>query len=382
MSNQLITPQKIARETLAILTSEVGIADAVYRDYEAEFTSAKVGDMVTIKAPATFTVKNFNGVTEQQPIVEKSVQLKLTEHFDLTIPVTAKEMTLELQSFSEQVLRGVAVAFSEKLDNFVYENYKDIYNFIGTAGSPPSTVAQVTDIDRIMNELRIPMRDRMAFIDPLAKSKLLQIEAVHRADARGDGGTALEMARIGNLMNLNFFMGQNVARHTAGTQGATAGMTIASNAVKGATSLSIQGAQANATFVQGDLFTIAGVTLDSKTTTPAMFVVTSDVAANGSGAVTLPFYPELPSNVSSGVAVTAVASHRVNMAFVKQAIALAVVPLDLPMGTDKAAMATYGGMGIRVVQQYDSARKLDTISFDCLAGQKVIDPRLALRVLG
>lgn len=376
------TPAVIARETLMLLKSETQIASMVYRDYETEFTGAKIGDTVGIRAPATYKVQDFTGETTEQATNEGKVELKLTNHFDLTIPITAKELTLELNDFSKQILQGVAVAWAERLDQFVFEAYKDIYNFIGSAGSPADTLAKVTDIDRIMNQLRIPMRDRAAFVDPLAKAKLMQIEAFHRADARGDGGSALARARMGTLMNLDWYMAQNVKRHTAGTQAATAGMTVNGTVSKGGTSVVIAGAQNNATFKKGDLFTIAGVTLDTDTTTLAMFVVTADATASGGGAVTLSFYPALPMDATSGVAVTGVASHSVGIAFVKQAIALAVVPLEKPMGTDKATTMSSEGFGVRVVQGYDTKTKKDTISFDALAGIKVIDPRLAVRLLG
>ena len=80
--------------------------------------------------------------------------------------------------------------------------------------------------------------------------------------------------------------------------------------------------------------------------------------------------------------ITIVGSHSANLAFHPNAFALAVVPLELPRGTDKASYINYQGMGIRVVFGYDNNSKKDTISFDVLCGAKCIDPRLAVRVLG
>ena len=70
-----------------------------------------------------------------------------------------------------------------------------------------------------------------------------------------------------------------------------------------------------------------------------------------------------------------------NLAFVKEAIALAAVPLEIPQGAANAAYVSMGGLGIRVVYGYDVSTKTDTISFDLLCGAKVIDPRLGVRFL-
>lgn len=57
------------------------------------------------------------------------------------------------------------------------------------------------------------------------------------------------------------------------------------------------------------------------------------------------------------------------------------MPLELPRGNNNAAYVSMQGMGIRVVYGYDMDTKTDIISFDLLAGAKVIDPRLGVRFM-
>lgn len=65
-----------------------------------------------------------------------------------------------------------------------------------------------------------------------------------------------------------------------------------------------------------------------------------------------------------------------SLAFHKNAIALAVRSLALPEGAAKAAVATYDGLSLRVVQGYDMTSKKETISIDVLYGVKLLDAKL------
>ena len=66
-----------------------------------------------------------------------------------------------------------------------------------------------------------------------------------------------------------------------------------------------------------------------------------------------------------------------NLVFHKNAFALVTRPLELPMGSEKAAIVNYDGFGLRVVYGYDMNSKTDTISIDMLCGVKTLDKSLA-----
>ncbi len=73
----------------------------------------------------------------------------------------------------------------------------------------------------------------------------------------------------------------------------------------------------------------------------------------------------------------------VGIAFHRDALAMAIRPLAIPMGArDRSAIANYNGLGIRVTYGYDMTHKLDVVSLDVLYGMKVIDPQKAVLIQG
>src|SRR4030042_2535945 len=99
MTQTLLTPSVIARSALMLLRSNLVWANLVYRDHTQEFVGKKVGQTVSIRKPASFTVDEFSTTTTAQDITEASVAITLEKHFDITVAIGAKERTLDLVSF-------------------------------------------------------------------------------------------------------------------------------------------------------------------------------------------------------------------------------------------------------------------------------------------
>lgn len=84
-----------------------------------------------------------------------------------------------------------------------------------------------------------------------------------------------------------------------------------------------------------------------------------------------------------GAQTTGLPSTEVGLAFHRDAIALAIRPLAIPLGAEgRSAVASYNGLGIRITYGYDMKYKQDLVSFDILYGMKVIDPQKAILIQG
>lgn len=375
MANTILTPSVIAREALILLESNMVFGNLVFRGHQDDFIGAKVGDTIQVRGPAAFTADEYDGASLTiQDAQESSVSVTLEKHFDVSFKVSDREMTLAIEDFNQQLLNPAMLAIAEAVDDYVAGKYVEVYNAVGAAGDPPDSLADIAAIDQSLNEARVPVGERSFVVNPQAKADLFAIPSFAEADKRGDQGTAMREASLGRFMGMDHFMNQNVKSHTAGS---LTGTIVASGALAtGVTSVTLatDGGEA-IDLKQGDLITFAG---DTQT-----YAVGADlsVGASSSGAVT--FSPALQVALVGGESVSvAVADHVANLAFHRNAIVLAAVPLALPQGAGRTEYVQSRGLGIRVVWDYDKDAKSDVVSLDILAGAKVQDPRLITRVLG
>ncbi len=368
MANVILTPSVIAREALMILESSMVFGNLVFRGHQDEFTGAKVGDTVTVRGPATFTANEFTGsAVTVQDIAESSVPLVIEKHFDTTVSLTSRERTLSLDQFSARVLQPAMLSIAEAVDGYIASKYFEVYNTVGTAGTPPASLANVADIDKVMNDGKVPQQNRRIVVNPKAKAALYGIANFADADKRGEVGAVRDASFGSRFMGFDWYMNQNVKAHTKGT-GAGYLVNNGAGLAIGATTATVD--TGTGTILKGDIVTFAGHT--------QTYTVTSALAANN-----FSFSPGLKATVADNAAITLpTATHDANLAFHPNAIALAVVPLEIPEGAKKAEVVSFRGLGLRYVSSYDISLKKDIISLDVLVGAKVIDPRLIWRVLG
>lgn len=371
-SNTMLTPQMIAQEALLLLSETMITSQLVYRDYAREWQDGvKKGDTVSIRRPATFEAKEFQSEIVVQGIQEGSVDLTLEKHFDVSFAVTSKEWTLELDEFSDRVLRPAVLSIAQGVNSYVLSKYVDIYNVYD--GSFPDTLANLALATSILDENLVPMDGRWGVMSAAAKAKLLGIPEFTRADRRGDGGEALTRASMGEILNVNWYMDQMVPQHVAGTfadgSPATDGAVAA-----GATTMDIDGGSGGETVKKGDVFTV--------TDAPGYYVVTANGEADVNGDLEgMSFYPPAPAGgFGASKALSFVGDHRPNLIAHPNALALVLAPLAIPRGTQNAFYMSDRGIGIRFVASYDQYTKTDVISLDVLAGSRAIQPELAMRL--
>lgn len=369
MSGNFILPSIVAKESLAILSNNLVIGNLVYKGDAENFRGAKAGDTITIRRPASFAVNEFSTTITTQDVNETSVPLTLEKHFDISVGLTTKQLTLSLNDFSAQVVEPAMVNMAEAIDTYIYSKYVEINEIEGDGTL--STVSDLAGVDRKLMELKVPMGNRIGFVGPLTKQRFLSIDNLNRLDTRGDEGlTGLREASMGRVMGIDWYGAQGVRSHVIGVPAGTPTAT----GTLGATSVAIAAGGAAGTYKKGDIVTFANHT--------QTYTVTADVVLNGSGAGTLNVLPVLASAVPGGTAVALRAAHFGNIVGNPRGLSFVSVPLEMPMETMGASTLSYNGINIRVVYGYDFSTKKNTISFDCIVGAKVTDPRLLVRYDG
>ena len=365
MANTFLTPSVIGREALMILENNLVATSLFNRGQTATFTGAKVGDTISIRKPASFTAQEFSSTTTTQNATETSTSMVLEKHFDVTFAVTSKDWTLELEDFSRQLIEPAVVAIAQGIDAYIMGKYTGIETTVGTAGDPPDSLADLAAVDKELNDQTVPVTDRICSVSSQAKADMLGISAVVQAEQRGDGGRALREASLGRVMGIDWYMSQNVQTHDGNSP--SSWLINSASVAIGDTSVAIDGGSGNP--IVGDVFVVAGDTQE--------YVVS---AVTGSSPIT--FSPAAKVAWADNAALTFVGDHVANIAGHPSGLTVAIVPLELPAGAARAEYISDRNLGIRVVYDYSTSTKTDTISLDVLCGAKVQQPDLLTRVLG
>jgi hypothetical protein len=69
-----------------------------------------------------------------------------------------------------------------------------------------------------------------------------------------------------------------------------------------------------------------------------------------------------------------------NLMMHKNAMALAVVPMEMPQGSVNGSRRSRNGLSVRILPIYDGINDISKWRLDILYGRKLIDPRLSVRV--
>lgn len=214
MANTILTPDIIAREALMVLRNNAVMANLVHRDYSDEFV-AGVGDTITIRKPAKFEAKEFNGTSiTVQTATETGVTVKMDKHLDVSFAVTSKELTMDIADFSAQLLVPAMQAFADKIDSYLLGLKTDITNSVTATTAIQN---DVIDARAFLTKSATPLADRRFVYDTDTESKLLKTDLFISAEKVGDEGTALREASLGRKFGMDFYVDQNA--DTAGVKG-------------------------------------------------------------------------------------------------------------------------------------------------------------------
>lgn len=261
MANNFLTPSVIAREALMVLRNNAVMANLVHRDYSDEFV-AGVGDTITIRKPATFTAKEYNGSIEVQDATETGIPVVMDKHLDVSFAVTAKQLSMSIEDFSAQLLVPAMQAFADKVDKYLLGLKADITNKVVPTDSVQN---DVVDARSYLTKAAAPLADRRFVYGTDTETKLLKTDLFVSAEKVGDEGTALREASLGRKFGLDFYVDQN-----ADTAGVDA-MAFHKNAFALVTRpLALPMGAANAETVNFDGFglrVVMGYDLDKKTDT-------------------------------------------------------------------------------------------------------------------
>lgn len=410
MSNTTLTADVIAKESVMILENQCVMGGLVYRGYEEEFTKKvngyEVGETISIKRPTDFTVRDGR-VAAVQDVTEGKFTLTVDKFKGVDFKFTSEELTLQIGELSERVIKPAMVQLANQIDRDVHALYKDVWNWVGTAGETVNSFADFAKAPERLDLGAVPQDERSAVLSPTDEWAMLgQQSALYMQDVAKGAYRDASLGRIGKIAT---YSSQNVQTHTRGTADnstplvkGTQSTTWAASKDTGTMTLDTDGWDTVTTLKQGDVFTIDAVFAVNpvtKATLPHLqqFVVKADVTANATttSSTTLTISPPIIASgafqtVSAAalndatitIVGTASTGYAQNLVFHKNAFSLVMVPLVKPPGAVDVGRRSYKGYQVRVIPYYDGTNDASNWRLDVLYGTKTVDARLATRLSG
>ena len=211
MANTFLTIDMIAKEALMILRKNAVMAGLVHRDYSKEYV-AGVGDTITIRKPATFTVKDFvesTGITVQDATEEKQT-VKMDKFYDVSFAVTSKDLTMNISDFSAQLLVPAMMAFRDKIDAEIIKVAETATHTV-THAEGLIAPADVISARKLLNDGATPLSMRSLVVGTQAEADLLSSELFVSAEKVGDT-EGLKEASLGRKFGFDTYVDQNVGK--------------------------------------------------------------------------------------------------------------------------------------------------------------------------
>lgn len=358
MSNTFLTPKIIANEALMVLESQLTMANLVHRDYSKEFV--KVGDTITIRKPAKFVAKNFVGTTHGQDITEGSVDVKMDRFRDITVNVTSKELTLDIKDFSAQVVTPALSAIAQAIDMDLLAVGVDKAGKTATVSRTPK-LEDIAGVGKALDMSKAPLQNRRLVLPAEIRYKYNTLDNFAKQCYAGDS-RALRDAEIGKVYTCETFASENCPHSAAATPGTVTAYKVAGTMDTQQFTVT-NGTPTTGKIAAGDQLIVGGY----------LYTVTEDLTLT-SGGGTLKVDQNLPADIEATDAKVISKAHA--LGFHRNGIALVTRQLELPMGASKAYIASANGLAVRVVMDYDSKSKTDSISFDIIYGIKELDTNL------
>lgn len=232
-----ITPSVIASRALATLYNTTVLLPLVNRDYDSDF-NGKVGDTITVRQPASFSVNEFNrsvGIVLQDP-AETSFTVVLNKVPDVSFPVTAEDLTLRITSFDERLLSPAMEAISQYVDGLIAEDIVDAAESAGGGGTATGTGSSAGDQQkafrkarRILSRNKLPFSERYSVLSPEGAEAVTGDSLVLQANTSGST-QALREGAVGRLSGFDTFESQTFGLG-AGDRGQADGVAFHRSAV-------------------------------------------------------------------------------------------------------------------------------------------------------
>lgn len=366
-------------------------------DESRVFSGAKVGATASIRRPVMFEA-TAGSTYSAQSIEEAIVSVTINNRQHVGFDITDEDLSLKIEDANERYIKPAMEELAQLVESAIAAEYYQIPNFVGTPGTTPSAFLDVGAAATELSKLGVPMKDRSAFWD--AETSLSLANSLKGVFVQSAAKTAIEEASFGRYSGFNNYECNSLKTHTVGAatgtilvdDAGTTSVTYLASKDTDSQSLNLDGVADTSTvlaFRKGDVITIAGVNSVNRRTREdtgdlQTFTILADSIASTGVTDNIPL-TIAPAIIISGPYQTVTAApaddavvtiktgtastgYKQNMAFHKDALTLAFVPLDVfEEGTGvKQSRENYKGISICATRWTDGASMTGRYRFDIL----------------
>ena len=412
MANELVNPVAVLQESLMRWENNIILFKQVNREFDDKFAvpNEKIGYTVNARMPVRFRGR-IGDAAQPEDIQETLVPVTINRLWGQDLNISDQDLTLTIDRFGERYIEGSSSIIANLMDGEGFDNYNQYYNFVGTPGTIPGTLATYATSRAALARAAVPMGSRAMIIDPDMEVNALGFQN-NLFNPQDEIGRQYSEGTMGKAIGFKWSMAQNVSRHTTGNFTGSTPLVVAAPA-QNATSITTNGwlPVTTGTLKKGEIVQFTGCNSINPaswrdTGKLANFVLTQDAAVDGTGATTLNFQPPMNSDPTSpfqtvtalpvanaailvwgkaaGAALNAIAqvSSSQGFAFHKDALTIAVVPMELPGGMDWSERINNNkiGMSMRLIRGFDIKSNTRITRLDVLGGWKALRQDWLVRV--
>ena len=407
MANNFKNTSLVTKIAVKEFLNALVMGQKVDRQLDSQFR--KVGASIDVRRPVMFEATSGATLGTATSIEERAATVTLDQRQKVHFEITSQDMTLSVEDMTERFIRPAMEELAQKVETDLGGVYTNIGNFSGTPGTTPTTFLSVANAGAVLSKLGVAMNDRSLFVN--ADAAVALADGLKSVFPESIAKKAIEEATIGRYGRWDIFESNSLTSHTVGVNtgtplvnGTSQNVTYAASGDAWTQSLITDGWTNDTAdiLLAGDVITIAGVNAVNRRTRQdtgdlQTFTVVNDVASGSTtGPATLTISPPMITSgpyqtVTGAPAEDAVivvktgtggVSYPQNLGFHKNAITLAMAPLDMPTDGASSARENFKGVSIRSVRQYDITNDKTVFRFDILYGIKAQNPDMCVRITG
>ena len=417
MGNTLLTIDMITKEALRLAHEKATFIGTINRQFDDSFgkASGKIGDTLRIRIPSQYTRRTGSRVMDVQDSVQVSTSLVVATQDGVDMRFNSREMSLDLDSFSQLHLEPAMASLISNIDSDVLQGCtKATYNWATNLSPLTSTfMTTMTAISSLtaagnartrLNQNLAPKGDRRIQLDSGQMASMVTGVASYFNPSNAISEQYRE-GLVARTAMADYYENERIFPMTTVSSVLVTSWRlqtfVSTNGVNSATVSTTQAIPVGAVFSLGNATgMISDVHPETKSVfaNPKQFTVVSTVFA---GTTTITFSPAIywtgarqnvggvftqSSLVLSSLTIheagTTSATFPTALMYHRDAFTFATAELPLMSNSEKCVRRTYDGLSLRVWQDPDIRNDELLTRIDILYGYAAIRPEWACRVIG